>query len=437
MAHVTKVKRGSVYNLLAHDDRTQEKNGNIDINPELTYMNVALTNGNSWENYKAVMDSEEVHCHNRADVNTICSWIVTSPFKLDEIDEEILDRFFVLCDSFMTERYGKVLSDGTSNVVSSMVHYDETTPHLHYKFVPLVDDKKKGGFKVNAKEVIDRTDLQTFHKDLQEYLNEHELPLPVIDSITVDKDYNKSISDLKKETKEMEREKRSALSKIDAEIASKKELAEELNHAEEKKALVGAQVEGLLRTKSQLKDQIEVLEEQKDSLVEGLIGKIEEKQLKIKEEVSYHIQKTGMFSNRKDRAVWIELEVLDELLGLDRTWNELVEEVRHIEVQNESLRIDKKRSIEGLSTLRSRVAQLEEIIAFELPERDLNVLISENEERKMERLEVELDREIELSRAKMNLPTVENRKAPVVKRPVVKAAAEQPKKKNKPTELGD
>ena len=44
----------------------------------------------------------------------------------------------------MNERYGK------ENVISAYVHFDEVTPHMHY-FVPVVEDKKKGGYKLSAK----------------------------------------------------------------------------------------------------------------------------------------------------------------------------------------------------------------------------------------------------------------------------------------------
>ena len=37
---------------------------------------------------------------------------------------------------FLDKRYGK------ENVVCAVVHYDETTPHLHYAFIPVTFDEK-------------------------------------------------------------------------------------------------------------------------------------------------------------------------------------------------------------------------------------------------------------------------------------------------------
>lgn len=45
-------------------------------------------------------------------------------------------------------------------------------PHLHFAFVPVTEDKRRGGYKVSAKEVISRKELQTFHQDLDKRMTE-------------------------------------------------------------------------------------------------------------------------------------------------------------------------------------------------------------------------------------------------------------------------
>jgi len=54
----------------------------------------------------------------------------------------------------------------SQNVISAYVHMDETTPHMHFTFIPVTYDPKKGYDKVSAKEVLTRLDLRTFHGDL-------------------------------------------------------------------------------------------------------------------------------------------------------------------------------------------------------------------------------------------------------------------------------
>ncbi|WP_273706947.1 plasmid recombination protein, partial [Leuconostoc mesenteroides] len=93
------------------------------------------------------------------------------------------------------------------------VHYDETTPHLHYAFVPVVFDDKKSRYKVSAKEVLTRHDLQTFHDDLDQHLkkvlpfyeqgilNNKTLPFENVAEI---KKYNDQFNALKNELADVE-----------------------------------------------------------------------------------------------------------------------------------------------------------------------------------------------------------------------------------------
>lgn len=47
---------------------------------------------------------------------------------------------------------------------------DETTPHMHFSFVPVFYDKKKDRETVSAKCVISRIELKSFHSDLSNYM---------------------------------------------------------------------------------------------------------------------------------------------------------------------------------------------------------------------------------------------------------------------------
>lgn len=73
-------------------------------------------------------------------------------------------QFFEATFQFLSERYGK------ENVVSAYVHRDESQPHMHFSFIPVVADKKKKRLKVSAKELLNRQELQRFHEDLEKYL---------------------------------------------------------------------------------------------------------------------------------------------------------------------------------------------------------------------------------------------------------------------------
>jgi uncharacterized small protein (DUF1192 family) len=139
----------------------------------------------------------EVKCHNRADVNVMCSWVVTAPKDLAGAEYGL---FFREAYAFLNQRYA---DGGTQNVISAYVHMDESTPHLHYAFVPVVHDKKKGIDKVSAKIAIDRLDLQTFHQDLEQHMaTVFGREIGILNEAT--KDGNKSIDELKRGTAQTE-----------------------------------------------------------------------------------------------------------------------------------------------------------------------------------------------------------------------------------------
>lgn len=103
----------------------------------------------------------EIKVLKRKDVNVMCDWIVTAPQELSKDD---LPLFFAETYKFLNDRYGK------ENVISAYVHLDETTPHIHYAFVPVVMDKKKNIPKLSAKERVPVRELKTFHPDLTKYM---------------------------------------------------------------------------------------------------------------------------------------------------------------------------------------------------------------------------------------------------------------------------
>ena len=196
MANMQKYTRGAIGHLFKHYERGLDDNGeyvkfgNTSIDLERTHLNYSLKSGSAMKNYLDRMD--EVKCLKRADVNVMCSWIVTIPQDLKGTKYE--DDFFKKTYSFLCDRYGE------QNVVSANVHKDETTPHLHFAFIPVLTDDK-GIEKVCAKKVCCKTDLQTFHKDLKKHL-ESELGIEVAILNGATENGNKTILELKNKSLE-------------------------------------------------------------------------------------------------------------------------------------------------------------------------------------------------------------------------------------------
>jgi hypothetical protein len=165
MAHVAKHTRSAAGHLCAHYDRSETKISNENIDPERTGENYNLAPVRDISQVEFIRQrTVEVQCMNRKDVNVMCSWIVTAPKDLPLEDNQ---RFFKGVYSFLAARYG-----GDKNIISSYVHMDEITPHMHFAFVPVVTDRRKGTEKVSAKECVNKKDLQTFHLDLERHMGQ-------------------------------------------------------------------------------------------------------------------------------------------------------------------------------------------------------------------------------------------------------------------------
>lgn len=158
MARVEKYTRGAMGNMLAHYDRTKASSKSL-IDPERTPLNYNLAAADQPLSQLDFIHKRlsEIKVLNRKDVNVFCDWIVTAPQGLSE--NEYADFFKEVYD-FLNGRYGK------ENVISAYVHMDESQPHIHYAFIPVTIDKKKGIPKLSAKEVITLKELKVFHKDL-------------------------------------------------------------------------------------------------------------------------------------------------------------------------------------------------------------------------------------------------------------------------------
>lgn len=162
MAHLEKYTAAATGHMLAHYDRTHSSSTS-NIDESRTAMNYDLA---ETDQPLPALDflhnrMSEIKVLKRANVNVMCDWVITAP---ESLTPEELPLFFDECYKFLNNRYGK------ENVITAPVHMDETSPHIHYAFVPVVIDKKKGIPKLSAKECITKKDLNTFHQDLTKYM---------------------------------------------------------------------------------------------------------------------------------------------------------------------------------------------------------------------------------------------------------------------------
>lgn len=238
MANYDKWTKGATGHLCKHferakgDDGEYVKFGNRDIDPSRTHLNYNLAPERKSQHGFIVDRCKELKCLNRKDVNVLSSWIVTAPVTLP--DNKLQDFFQASYDA-LEKKYGK------ENVVSAYVHMDESgRPHMHFAFVPVVWNDKKGTWKVSAKECVTRTDLQQFHPWLEAELEQRlGFRVDVINEAT--KNGNKDVSQLKQER----------------EIQKQAELAAETEEAAKRLAVVQSEVTALEDKRRQIEESIE------------------------------------------------------------------------------------------------------------------------------------------------------------------------------------
>ena len=192
MASVKKFTESAVVNQLRHIERTIAHPENMDIEKDRTVQNYSLLPQRGISSYEYYRQRKsELYCYNRADVKVMAGWIVTAPKDLPMSE---MEKFFNVTYEFLSERYGE------KNCVQAVVHNDEGgQPHIHFLFIPAAADKKHGGEKICANDVLNKAELRNFHSALQKYLLDHGVQANILTGITKTQGGNRTVRELKQE----------------------------------------------------------------------------------------------------------------------------------------------------------------------------------------------------------------------------------------------
>ena len=161
--------------LCAHYERSVKNDNysNPDIDKsklELDRVNLAPERGKQTDYIKVKIKEIMGERTLRKDAVKMCCWIVDAPARMPE---EKKPAFFEAVYKFLVKRYGTKSGMDEDIVISAYIHKSETTDHLHFAFLPVLQRKNASGDLEKtfcAKEVIGREDLRTFHEDLASYL---------------------------------------------------------------------------------------------------------------------------------------------------------------------------------------------------------------------------------------------------------------------------
>lgn len=129
MAEFSKYQASGVGRLFLHNNRTKGdgvQHSNDTIDDSKTFYNYHLKKGEVSDVQKRL---NEVFSQGRSNAVVLGEMIVTLPKSVKKEDER---DFFQLVYDFYAEDIGE------ENIINAVVHKDETTPHLHLDFVPVV-----------------------------------------------------------------------------------------------------------------------------------------------------------------------------------------------------------------------------------------------------------------------------------------------------------
>ena len=101
---------------------------------------------------------KELNLSPRKDAVVMNSFVLGSDKTFfDKLSKIQRYMFFEDCTKFFTERYGK------ENIISAVVHLDETTPHMHLNLMPVTSDGR-----LCSKQLFDKPQLQKLQTDFYE-----------------------------------------------------------------------------------------------------------------------------------------------------------------------------------------------------------------------------------------------------------------------------
>lgn len=232
--NIQKRKRNDISGIQKEATRTATEYNNR-VQPGMNFLNVNLIQSNNWmQDIQTEIDRAGAKTRSNSVIALDAIYTASGDFFKDKSTEEC-NRYFKDCLQFHQKKFG--------HVISAIVHYDETTPHLHILSVPLTQDGR-----LSAREIIgNRTKMSQMQTAFYEQ---------------VGRDYGleRGIHMDGQEKKEHISAQEHELREIKQEIAKGQEELEAIEHSKES-ARTRAQT--ARQTATELQKQVEQLQEER------------------------------------------------------------------------------------------------------------------------------------------------------------------------------
>jgi hypothetical protein len=141
------------------------------INPEMSVYN-EYSGAQNVEDFKQVYEGKIQEAHLKRKIQSNASRILEFVFSFsasyakgwqnNPALKKKMDRYLKDCQQFIHDKYGDI-------IISTTIHFDETTPHIHILCIPLAWDTKGNGLKFSSSGLVGgREGLLALHNDFYE-----------------------------------------------------------------------------------------------------------------------------------------------------------------------------------------------------------------------------------------------------------------------------
>ena len=229
------------FNVLAHNLRLKlMTNLKENINQNLSHFNVYI-DAKDKEDFNTRYNEKIKNANLKRKIQKNASRIIEFVFSFSHLYSEgwqkipalkkKLDNYFKDCIEFIHSEYGDI-------IVSSTIHYDEFTPHIHIMCIPLIQIKNGEGLKFSSSEFMGgRFGMKNLHTNFHKKVGKnYGLARGVEDSITSHSDLKRYKAIEEKKLNEMEETQRAIKKELDnieihrREIESNKTASEHLRN---------------------------------------------------------------------------------------------------------------------------------------------------------------------------------------------------------------
>lgn len=208
----------------------QERKGRIkndDIDLSRTHLNYDIVQSDKTL-YQRVKERVEdlKKSGSRVQKNSVVMYsnVLTVPREqAEKWGEKKTDEYFKACYDFFCREFG------TENVVSAVVHKDETSPHMHLHFIPV--NKENG--RLQARIAMNRQRINQIHNELPKFLQERGFDVERASGKTKDKNIE-DVHEYKQVQRKINEKKQELEKEIDSLEKNLKEKKSELQALNEK-----------------------------------------------------------------------------------------------------------------------------------------------------------------------------------------------------------